>query len=166
MNSRLLRQVSIASAIGLVAAATAAATAVTAVAATPTQHHAATTTPIKHVIVIIGENHSFDNVFAAYQPPSGQHVQNLLSEGIITKNGGLGPNWRKAQQLTAVNTKAYTLTPKVTGVYKTLPQPNTTYVSPACSGQPIFSPDKRFPAALPNAPFQITNYVPYFDSHL
>src|SRR6516225_2021321 len=66
-----------------------------------------TTTPIKHVIVIIGENHSFDNIFATYQPPSGNHIQNLLSEGIITKNGGLGPNWRKAQQLTAVNTKAY-----------------------------------------------------------
>jgi phospholipase C len=125
-----------------------------------------TTTPIKHVIVIIGENHSFDNVFATYQSPSGQHVRNLLSEGIITKNGGLGPKWRKAQQFTAVNTKAYTVTPKVTGVYKTLPQPNTTYVSTACSGQPLFSPDKRFPATLPNAPFQITSYVPYFDSHL
>ncbi len=65
-----------------------------------------------------------------------------------------------------MNTKAYTLTPKVTGVYKTLPQPNTTYVSPACSGQPANSPDKRFPANLPNVPFQITTYVPYFDSHL
>ena len=28
-----------------------------------------TTTPIKHVVVIIGENHTFDNVFATYQPP-------------------------------------------------------------------------------------------------
>src|SRR4030088_2282465 len=44
------------------------------------------TTPIKHVIVIIGENHSFDNVFATYQSPNGEHVQNLLSEGIVTKN--------------------------------------------------------------------------------
>jgi acid phosphatase len=125
-----------------------------------------TATPIKHVIVIIGENHSFDNVFATYQPPSGQHIRNLLSEGIITKDGGLGPNRQKAQQLTAVNTKAYTVTPKVTGAYKTLPQPNTTYVSPACDGQSANSPDTRFPATLPNAPFQITKYVPYFDSHL
>src|SRR4029077_20380770 len=31
-----------------------------------------TTTPIKHVVVIIGENHSFDNVFATYQPPGRQ----------------------------------------------------------------------------------------------
>jgi acid phosphatase len=143
-----------------------AATAPAAATASAVPAWSGTTTPIKHVIVIIGENHSFDNVFATYQPPSGNHIQNLLSEGIITKDGGRGPNWQKAEQLTAVNTKAYTLTPKVTGVYKTLPRPNTTYVSPACSGQPLFSPDKRFPATLPNAPFQITNYVPYFDSHL
>ena len=151
---------------GAVLAVTASATGAAAGSAPHASLAPATTTPIKHVIVIIGENHSFDNVFATYQPPSGQHIQNLLSEGIITNDGGLGPNWQKAEQLTAVNKKAYTLTPKVTGAYKTLPQPNTTYVSPACSGQPANSPDTRFPANLANAPFQITNYVPYFDSHL
>ncbi len=127
---------------------------------------APTYTPIKHVIVIIGENHSFDNVFATYQPPKGQHIKNLLSEGIITKKGGLGPNWQKAAQLKASNTKTYTLKPKITGAYKSLPRPNTTYVAPGCDGQPANSPDKRFPADLPNAPYQITKYVPYFDSHL
>jgi phospholipase C len=127
---------------------------------------AKTTTPIKHVIVIIGENHSFDNVFATYQPPKGQHIQNLLSEGIVTKNGTPGPNVSKAEQLTASDTKTYSLTPAITGAYKTLPQPNTTYVSSGCDGQAANSPDKRFPANLPNAPYQITKYVPYFDSHL
>jgi phospholipase C len=78
-----------------------------------------TTTPIKHVIVIIGENHSFDNVFGAYQPLNGQHIQNLLSEGIVTKNGGPGPAVPKAKQLTASDTKTYSLTPKITGAYKT-----------------------------------------------
>jgi phospholipase C len=34
-----------------------------------------TTTPIKHMVVIIGENHTFDNVFAAYQPPKTAHRQ-------------------------------------------------------------------------------------------
>ncbi|MDQ6841031.1 MAG: hypothetical protein M3025_01235, partial [Actinomycetota bacterium] len=29
-----------------------------------------TATPIKHVVVIIGENHTFDNVFGTYQPPA------------------------------------------------------------------------------------------------
>src|ERR671922_246264 len=89
-------------------------------------------TPIKHVVVIIGENHSFDNVYATYQAPKGQHVRNLLSEGIITRSGGLGPNRRKAAQLKALNTRKYTLHPKITGAYKTLPRPNTTYVSPGC----------------------------------
>ena len=136
-------------------------------AAVAAQHSSAphTATPIKHVIVIIGENHSFDNVFATYQAPKGQHVMNLLSEGIVTKSGGLGPNWKKAQQLTASDRKTYSLTPKITGAYKTLPRPNTTYVSPGCDGQTPGSPDTRFPASLPGAPYQITKYVPYFDSH-
>ena len=38
-------------------------------------------TPIRHLIVIVGENHSFDNLFGAYQPVGGQTVSNLLSEG-------------------------------------------------------------------------------------
>ena len=42
-----------------------------------------TTTPIKHVIVIVGENRSFDHVFATYTPPHGT-VSNLLSKGIVS----------------------------------------------------------------------------------
>ena len=57
-----------------------------------------TTTPIKHVIVIIGENRSFDHVFATYQPVTGQSVWNLLSEGIINADGTPGPNFWKAAQ--------------------------------------------------------------------
>src|ERR1700733_3334347 len=64
-----------------------------------------TATPIKHVIVIIGENRSFDHVFATYVPKGGQTVHNLLSEGIIqldaNKNAIPGPNFHKAQQLSA-----------------------------------------------------------------
>ncbi len=163
MNPRLLRQASIASAIGLLAAATAA----TAAAAAPSHHHqAGTTTPIKHVVVIIGENHSFDNVFATYQPPRHQRIMNLLSERIIRKNGSRGPNFAKAEQVTASDKGAFTLTPKVTGRYKTLPKPNTTYVSSACDGLPGNKADTRFPANLADGPFQITKYVPYFDSHV
>ena len=66
---------------------------------------ASTRTPIKHVIVIIGENRSFDHVFATYVPRRGQTVHNLLSEGIIqldaNKNAIPGPNFHKAQQLSA-----------------------------------------------------------------
>src|SRR6202161_4643258 len=62
-----------------------------------------TTSPIKHVIVIIGENRSFDHVFATYQPKPGQNVRNLLSEGIIKADGTPGPNFEKAHQRAAVD---------------------------------------------------------------
>src|SRR6202451_3083708 len=62
-----------------------------------------TTTPIKHVIVIIGENRSFDHVFATYQPKRGESVWNLLSEGIVNADGTPGPNFAKAQQLAATD---------------------------------------------------------------
>jgi phospholipase C len=112
------------------------------------------------VIVIIGENHSFDNVFGAFQPKNGQKVFNLLSEGIITSSGNFGPNVQLAAQQQATDTTTYSLTPKKTGPYATLPQPNTTYAQ----GLPQNVPDKRFPANLPNGPYQITKYVPYLDS--
>jgi phospholipase C len=123
--------------------------------------------PIKHVIVIIGENHTFDNVFATYRPPRGQTVKNLLSEGIVTASGAPGPNVGKALQRTASDTAAdgYQISPTRTGAYPTLPQPNTTYVSQACDGQDGGVPDTRFPSDLQNAPYQITKYVPYLDSH-
>jgi phospholipase C len=62
-----------------------------------------TTSPIKHVIVIIGENRSFDHVFATYVPKGNQQVWNLLSEGIVKADGTPGPNFAKAHQLAAVD---------------------------------------------------------------
>ena len=52
-----------------------------------------TTTPIKHVIVIIGENRTFDHIFATYQPTSSETVSNLLSKGIVNADGTPGPNF-------------------------------------------------------------------------
>ncbi|HKN75490.1 MAG TPA: alkaline phosphatase family protein [Candidatus Acidoferrum sp.] len=64
-----------------------------------------TTSPIKHLIVIIGENRSFDHVFATYVPKNGESVDNLLSKGIITldpnNNAIPGPKFDKAHQLAA-----------------------------------------------------------------
>ncbi len=75
-----------------------------------------TTTPIKHVIVIIGENRSFDHVFATYQPRHGQTVWNLLSEGIVNADGTPGPNFSKALQSAATDqsTDAFLLSPSKT----------------------------------------------------
>jgi phospholipase C len=60
-----------------------------------------TATPIKHVIVIIGENRSFDHVFATYVPKKGEKVMNLLSQGIVNADGTPGPNFSKAEQSAA-----------------------------------------------------------------
>jgi phospholipase C len=57
----------------------------------------ATTTPIKHVIVIIGENRTFDHVFATYQPTSTDTVSNLLSKGIVNADGTPGPQFLPRQ---------------------------------------------------------------------
>jgi len=62
-----------------------------------------TTTPIKHVIVIIGENRSFDHVFATYVPKRGESVWNLLSQDIIKADGTPGRNFSKAEQLAATD---------------------------------------------------------------
>jgi phospholipase C len=114
------------------------------------------------VIILLGENHSFDNVFAGYVPPAGQTVMNLLSEGIITASGGEGPNWAASAQQQADGTSSYSITPSITGPYSTLPQPNTT----DANQQPQYVPDTRFPADLPNGPFQITQYVPYTNAYV
>jgi phospholipase C len=153
-------------AVGAAATVTAMMTAAASGSTQQASNAPATTTPIKHVVVIIGENHSFDNVFATYQPPRRQKIDNLRSEGVVTASGDAGPDFSNAAQLQATNTSTYSLNPTTTGPYALLPQPNTTYVSSACDGLPGNSPDTRFPANLANGPFQITKYVPYFDSHL
>ncbi|MHB8534127.1 MAG: alkaline phosphatase family protein [Sulfuricaulis sp.] len=118
-------------------------------------HHART--PIEHVIVVIGENHTFDNVFGGYVPPRGQTIDNLLAKGIINRDGTPGPNFSMAAQQRASDTDVYRLAPTQTGSYTALPQPNTTYAT----GLPGNVPDARFPSDLPNGPFQITKYVGY-----
>ncbi len=123
-----------------------------------------TTTPIKHVIVVIGENHSFDNLFATYQPPSGQSVLNLLSQGIVTTSGGHGPNIGQALQNQATDTDTYSINPTRTGSYGSWmpevdflgPVYDLRYTSLQWSG---WTPELVGPA---NGPFQITKWdVPY-----
>jgi phospholipase C len=113
--------------------------------------------PIRHVIVIVGENHSFDNLFGAYRPARGQSVLNLLSEGIINQDGTPGPHFGKAGQWQAIDRNKYSIAPKRTRPFAHLPQPNTTFAA----GQPAGVPDPRFPANLSNGPFQLTEYTAY-----
>jgi phospholipase C len=88
-------------------------------------------TPIKHVIVIIGENRSFDHVFATYVPNRpGETVDNLLSKGIVkldtNKNAIPGPNFKAAQQNSAQDTgpaDSFLLSPPNQAAFPTLPPP-------------------------------------------
>jgi len=62
-----------------------------------------TRTPIKHVIVIIGENRTFDHVFATYNPKQGESIWNLLSRGIINADGTAGPYFAAGHQWAATD---------------------------------------------------------------
>jgi phospholipase C len=86
-----------------------------------------TRTPIKHVIVIIGENRTFDHVFATYQPKDHQIVWNLLSEGIVKKNGMPGPNYSLAAQFSAMDMSPdlFEESPMGKSLFTTLPVPLT-----------------------------------------
>ncbi|MGP0072414.1 MAG: alkaline phosphatase family protein [Bryobacteraceae bacterium] len=99
----------------------------TLTAATPDDN---TSTPIKHVIVIIGENRSFDHVFATYVPKNGNTVWNLLSEGIVNADGTPGPNFSKAQQSAATDqaSDGFLLSPPKT------PFPNAVLPAPLNGG--------------------------------
>src|SRR6202140_2668776 len=58
-----------------------------------------TASPIKHVIIIVGENRSFDHLFATYKPKShDERVLNLLSEHIIKADGTPDENFDQAHQ--------------------------------------------------------------------
>jgi len=85
-----------------------------------------TASPIKHVIVIVGENRTFDHVFATYKPKAGETVNNLLSEGIIKEDGSKGLSYAKAQQYAAnvTGSATYQLSP-TTGkaLFPALPAP-------------------------------------------
>jgi phospholipase C len=121
---------------------------------------AATKTPIHHLVMIVGENRSFDHLFATYRPMGGNRVTNLLSEGIVDANGAPGPNAIKARQWQAIDHDRYSIAPTRTNPFASLPQPNTTYAF----GRKLNEPDSRFPSDLPDGPFQISQFTAYQNS--
>jgi phospholipase C len=96
-----------------------------------------TTSPIKHVIVIIGENRTFDHLFATYQPKSGQTIDNLLSKQIINADGTPGPNYSDAVQYSAQDTDVFREAPQSKSVYTTLPPPLTGGPADVCKNNGI-----------------------------
>jgi phospholipase C len=93
-----------------------------------------TTTPIEHLMVLIGEDHTFDNVFATYQSSRKQQIGNLLSRGIINADGSPGPNSSAAEQF-SVNTPFPTDSRYFTSVDSANQSPYTTFPTPNISTQ-------------------------------
>jgi phospholipase C len=95
-----------------------------------------TESPIKHVIVILGENRTFDHVFATYEPQGGEHVDNLLSRGIITRDGQPGPHYARAAQSSTVVNNTFSINPTPKTPYNQttnkLQAPGTSYAPQAC----------------------------------
>ncbi len=159
------------------------------------EKHGGTATPIKHVIVIIGENRTFDHVFATYQPRHGESVSNLLSKGIVNGDGTPGPNFSLASQSSATDSSPDTyelsppdnvtysvLPPVLAGGYTTPPFPNVAsamavenglpsnyyvYLTTGGTGLAHGAVDTRIPnaATLPSGPFQITSATHPYDAY-
>src|SRR6201996_8732935 len=90
-----------------------------------------TASPIKHVIVLIGENRGLDHTFGVYKPKGkGETISNLLSKGIVNEDGTPGPNFAKAQQFSAAGQPSYYVGAGATAKTpysptNVMPQPNT-----------------------------------------
>jgi phospholipase C len=158
-------------------------------------HSRGTRTPIQHVIVIIGENRTFDHVFATYKPKKGESVDNLLSKGIVNEDGTPGPNFALAAQSSAIdssddgfrlspsgNTRYSVLPPALAGGYSTAPFPDVAtakavenglpddyyvYLTTGGTGLAHGALDTRIPNAdkLPNGPFQLTSATHPYDTY-
>ena len=100
-----------------------------------------TASPIKHVIVIVGENRTFDHIFATYKPTSGASVDNLLSSGIVNEDGTPGPQfWRAAQYSADVPAGGtFELAPHKKSLYEHLPAPLNGGPKDPCASNGICS---------------------------
>src|SRR3984893_12571570 len=135
-------------------------------------HRMKTATPIKHVIVLIGENWSFDSIFATYKPSRGQLVDNLLARGVIDERGMQDPNFFASMQsqinqpypaaffIDASKTAGKTAYQQAPAL-PSFPAPNTAYVPTAPGGlnqgQAPFDrsavPDSQLPRIEPSMEF-------------
>ncbi len=152
-----------------------------------------TLTPIQRVIVIIGENRTFDHVFATYVPRHGESISNLRSKGIVNPDGTPGPNFSLASQSSAQdsspdgfqmspsNNVTYPVLPPVlAGGYTTPPFPDVAtakavenglpddyyvYLTTGGTGLNHGEVDTRIPnaASLPSGPFQLTSATHPYD---
>jgi phospholipase C len=104
-----------------------------------------TASPIKHVIILIGENRGLDHTFGVYKPKGkGQTISNLLSKGIVNEDGTPGPNFAQAQQFSVAGQPTFYIgAPAIAkspyGAANLMPQPNTegTPAAPSDTSPPF-----------------------------
>src|SRR6201990_1012041 len=90
-----------------------------------------TETPIKHVIILIGENRGTDHTFGVYKP-RGKHqtISNILSKGIVNEDGSPRPHFSQEQQFSVKAQQLFYIgaPKKAKTAYSAngqMPQPNT-----------------------------------------
>ncbi len=90
-----------------------------------------TASPIKHVIILIGENRGLDHTFGVHKPKGqGQTIYNLLSKCIVNEDGSPGPNFAQAQQCSVAGQPSFyigapTIAKSPYSPTNAMPQPNT-----------------------------------------
>src|SRR3979411_123297 len=117
--------------------------------------HIKTASPIKHVLIIVGENRSFDHLFATYVPKSDdERVLNLLSEHIGQADGTPDEKFDRAHQFqitSAPNGASYFISAGSAkkSLYSTLPAPDLGGVQnpPAAAILGLPGGDPGLPAA-------------------
>ncbi len=126
--------------------------------ATPTPR-----TPIHHLVIVIGENVSFDALYGTYAPNPDQTIDNLRSRGIVDAEGKPGPRYRDAVQFQYLGGDwKYSLNLSGASPYDVLPAPLLvgTYDSETLVWHSL-EPDPRFSSMSTNGPYPISSYVPY-----
>jgi phospholipase C len=109
-----------------------------------------TNTPIKHLIILIGENRGFDHAFGIYTPAGkDQKISNLLSKGIVNADGSPGPNFSSVPQFSVAAQSAWYFGAPNNAKFKYTnstgtnlqPQPNTNGApsAPSTTGAPFTS---------------------------
>jgi phospholipase C len=105
---------------------------------------AKTASPIKHVIILIGENRGLDHTFGVYKPKgAGQTISNLLSKGIVNEDGTPGPNFAQAQQFSVAGQPSYYI--GAPAIAKSPYSPTNNMPQPNTNGSPTAQSDTGAP---------------------
>jgi phospholipase C len=103
-----------------------------------------TASPIKHVIVLIGENRGLDHTFGIYKPKGkGETISNLLSKGIVKEDGTPGPHFAQAQQFSVAAQPSYYI--GATTIQKSPYSPTNVMPQPNTAGTPTAQSDTSGP---------------------